>query len=111
MISGSKEVFCVMVSASSRLFAMLPRMSGTTIKKEKRAAFSLSIPNKTATAIVEPLLEIPGKMATACVRPMTNALNVLMSFRVDFALSARLIKRRSIEAWRQQVKYFDGKAA
>ena len=42
---------------------MLPKIRGKTIKKEKRAAFSLSIPNKIAAAIVEPLLEIPGRIA------------------------------------------------
>ena len=37
--------------------AILPKISGSTIKKEKRAAFSRSIPNNTAVAIVDPLLE------------------------------------------------------
>ena len=44
---------------------MLPKIRGRTIKKEKRAAFSRSIPNKTPAAIVEPLLEIQGRIAIA----------------------------------------------
>ena len=47
--------------ASKILFAILPKMSGMTIKKEKRAAFSLSMPNKTAVAMVAPLREMPGE--------------------------------------------------
>ena len=50
---------------SKKDLIILPKISGSTIKNEKRADFSRSIPNKTAIAIVEPLLEIPGKIATA----------------------------------------------
>ena len=47
-------------------FPILPKIKGTTIKKEKRAAFVLSIPNKTEVEMVAPDLEIPGKIAIAC---------------------------------------------
>ena len=89
MINGSREVSASMLSAYKILLAMLPTISGTTIKKEKRAAFSLSIPNRTAVAMVAPLLEIPGNMATAWSNPMIKALFALMSFKVDFARSAK----------------------
>ena len=60
-------------SASKSVFAILPKISGSTIKKEKRAAFSRSIPNNTAVAIVDPLLEIPGRIAMAWTTPKTKA--------------------------------------
>ena len=50
---------------SKMSLAIFPKINGTTIKKEKRAAFSLSIPNKTAVEIVAPDLDIPGNMAIA----------------------------------------------
>ena len=50
---------------SKKDLIILPKISGSTIKNEKRADISRSIPNKTAIAIVDPLLEIPGKIATA----------------------------------------------
>ena len=46
-------------------FPILPSINGTTIKKENRADFSLSTPNKTDIEIVAPEREIPGKIATA----------------------------------------------
>ncbi len=46
-------------------FAILPKINGTTIKKENLAAFSLSIPNKTELEIVAPEREMPGKIAMA----------------------------------------------
>lgn len=46
-------------------FAILPKIKGTTIKKENLAAFDLSIPNNTEVAIVAPDLDIPGKIAIA----------------------------------------------
>lgn len=45
--------------------AILPKIKGTTIKKEKRAAFSLSTPINTEVEIVAPDLDIPGKIAIA----------------------------------------------
>ena len=41
------------------------KISGTTIRNEKRAAFSLSIPSKTAVDIVAPERDIPGRIAIA----------------------------------------------
>ena len=46
------------------ILTMLPNIRGSTIINEKLVAFLRSTPNKTALAIVEPLLEIPGRMAT-----------------------------------------------
>ena len=65
MISKLKLPLALIESTSSKLLAMLPKMSGITIKNEKRAAFSLSIPSNTAVAIVAPLREIPGRIAMA----------------------------------------------
>ena len=46
-------------------FPIFPSIKGTTIKNEKRADFSLSTPNITDVAIVDPEREIPGKIAIA----------------------------------------------
>ena len=54
-------------SASLLIF---PKIRGTTIKKEKRAALVLSTPNNTEDEIVAPLLEIPGRIAKACETPI-----------------------------------------
>jgi hypothetical protein len=53
------------VSIEIRSFKTLPKIRGTTIKKENFAEFSLSIPNKTAVEIVAPDLDIPGTIAIA----------------------------------------------
>ena len=42
-----------------------PIINGTTIRNENFAAFSLSMPSKTAAEIVAPEREIPGISATA----------------------------------------------
>ena len=52
-------------SPPTRSLAILPKIKGTTIKNEKRAAFVLSLPNNTDVDIVAPLLEIPGSIAMA----------------------------------------------
>ena len=57
-------MFSGTVSMSNMILTMLPNIRGSTIIKEKLVAFLRSTPNKTALAIVEPLLEIPGRMAT-----------------------------------------------
>ena len=69
--------------------AILPKMRGTTIKKENRAALARSIPNNTEVEMVAPDLEIPGIIAMACDRPMINALFGFTDFEVFFALSAK----------------------
>ena len=56
-----------------------------TIKNEKRAALSLSIPKITEVEIVAPEREIPGRMAIACAKPMSNACQNEVSFSL-FAL-------------------------
>ena len=48
-----------------RSLAILPKINGITIRKEKRAALVLSFPSKTEVEIVAPLLEIPGNIAIA----------------------------------------------
>ena len=45
--------------------AIFPKIKGITIRKEKRAALVLSLPNNTEVEIVAPLLEIPGNIAIA----------------------------------------------
>ena len=61
------ERFAVSVERSPLMMslAIFPKINGTTIKNEKRAAFPLSFPNNTEVEIVAPLLEIPGSMAMA----------------------------------------------
>ena len=61
-------------------FAILPKINGTTIKKENRAALVLSIPSSTAVDMVAPLLEIPGKIAIAWARPTKKAFFVVKCF-------------------------------
>ena len=58
-----KVVVSYWISPDNISFAIFPKIKGTTIKKEKRAAFSLSIPNSTAVEIVAPEREIPGNRA------------------------------------------------
>ena len=53
--------------------AILPKIRGTTIRKENRAAFSLSIPSKTEVDIVAPERETPGNIAMACEIPIMSA--------------------------------------
>src|SRR5690606_8337813 len=57
--------------ASKYIFAVAPKIKGNTIKKEKRAAFDLSLPNKIEVEMVDPDLEIPGSNAAkACAIPI-----------------------------------------
>lgn len=44
---------------------IFPKINGTTIRNENRAAFSLSTPSKTEVDMVAPDLEIPGSIAIA----------------------------------------------
>ena len=53
------------ISPEKMSFPIFPNITGTTIKKENLAAFSLSMPSKTETEIVAPDLEIPGNIAIA----------------------------------------------
>ena len=78
-----------MPSTSKSVLAILPKISGRTIKKEKRAAFSRSIPNNTAVAIVDPLLEIPGRIAMAYTKPKITAFFDETILSVFLALSAQ----------------------
>ena len=49
----------------NRSLVILPKISGTTIRKEKRAASDLSSPKITEVDMVAPLLETPGRIAMA----------------------------------------------
>ena len=60
IVALSDAIFPLKIS-----FAIFPKIRGTTIKKENRAAFSLSIPRITDVEIVAPDLEIPGRIAIA----------------------------------------------
>ena len=64
MLSGIKISFSSTNSGDNIFFIITPNIKGITIKKEKRAEYSLSIPNKTEVDIVAPDLEIPGRIAT-----------------------------------------------
>ncbi|MFT4723535.1 MAG: hypothetical protein ACI897_001618, partial [Flavobacteriales bacterium] len=46
---------------SNKSLAIFPKINGTTIKNEKRAALVLSIPRRTEVEIVAPDLDIPGR--------------------------------------------------
>ena len=74
---------------SRRLFAILPKIKGITIRNEKRAALSLLILRSTASAMVDPLREIPGIMATACIKPIKNAFLKLSKLLFLLIRSAR----------------------
>lgn len=69
-------------------FATFPRINGTTIKKEKRAACSRSIPKITDVPIVDPEREIPGRIATIWAIPIMIASLNPTDLSVLFALSA-----------------------
>ena len=69
--------------------AIFPKINGTTIRKEKRAAFVLSLPKSTEVEIVAPEREIPGNIAMACEKPITKALENDTFLLVFFALSAK----------------------
>ena len=71
--SGRKLVSDALISPDKTSFAIFPNINGTTIKKENRADFSLSIPRRTAVEIVAPEREIPGKIAMACDIPIIKA--------------------------------------
>ena len=58
------------MTPDKRSFIILPKINGTTIRKEKRADFSLSTPNNTDVEIVAPDLDIPGRIAIACEIPI-----------------------------------------
>lgn len=59
---------------SFTLSNMAPMMGINTIRNENLVALTLSTPNNSAIAIVEPEREIPGIIATACAKPINNAL-------------------------------------
>ena len=82
----------VVKSPEPKSLAIFPKISGTTIKKEKRAALSLSIPNKTEVEMVAPDLDIPGKIAIAWDMPIIREDKNPTFLFVVLALSAR--KRR-----------------
>ena len=65
MTKGMKVVVSYCISPDNISLAIFPKINGTTIKKEKRAAFSLSMPSNTEVEIVAPDLDIPGIIATA----------------------------------------------
>ena len=71
--SGKKLASVVEISPEKISSAIFPKIKGTTIKKEKRADFSLSIPKSTAVEIVAPEREIPGNIAIACETPIKIA--------------------------------------
>ena len=54
----SKSISLTKNAPSKMSFAILPNINGITIKKENRAADSLSTPKSTDVAIVAPDLEI-----------------------------------------------------
>ena len=86
---GSTDSLYVKASAEIKSLATFPNIKGTTIKNENLAAFSLSIPSKTATEIVAPDLEIPGIIAIAWEIPIKSEERKLTFFSVGFALSAK----------------------
>ena len=78
VISGVRVTLSIIVSPLIMSLPILPKMRGTTIRKENRAAFSLSIPSKTEVEIVAPERETPGNIAIACEIPTMSAWKKLM---------------------------------
>ena len=73
IISGISVALSIKMSPLIMSLLILPKMRGTTIRKENRAAFSLSIPSKTEVEIVAPERETPGNIAMACATPIMSA--------------------------------------
>ena len=73
VISVISVTFSIKISPLIMSFPILPKIRGTTIRKENRAAFSLSIPSKTEVDIVAPERETPGNIAIACEMPIMSA--------------------------------------
>ena len=71
--SGVSVALSIKMSPLIISLPILPKMRGTTIRKENRAAFSLSIPSKTEVEIVAPERETPGNIAMACEIPTMSA--------------------------------------
>ena len=88
-ISTSELELSVPNSPEKMSFAIFPKIKGTTIRKENRAAFALSLCNKTDVEIVAPEREIPGSMAIAWAMPIIIASLNETSLSVFLALSAR----------------------
>ena len=76
-------------SPSKMSLSIFPKINGTTIKKEKRAAFSRSIPSSTELLIVAPEREMPGRIAMAWATPMMMASHQPTSLSVGLARSAK----------------------
>ena len=87
--SAKKFVSVAEISPEKKSLAIFPKIKGTTIKKENRAAFSLSIPKSTAVDIVAPEREIPGRIAIACEIPIRIAALIPTCFADALALSAK----------------------
>ena len=64
-INGKISLLLAKNSDEVKSFNTFPKIRGTTIRKENLAAFSLSIPSRTAVDIVAPEREIPGIIAIA----------------------------------------------
>jgi len=73
--SKPQKSFCAvaLISPLKMSLAILPKIKGTTIKKEKRAARSRSMCNSTEVEIVAPERDTPGRIAIACAMPMISA--------------------------------------
>ena len=93
-----------LIFPSSISLATFPKIKGTTIKKEKRAALVLSTPNKTEVDIVAPEREIPGSIAIACEIPITKAFVKDTLWFVFLALSAKNNKPAVINNMKQTSK-------
>ena len=73
MASGTVSISVLKIDPLNRSFAILPKIRGTTIRKEKRAASDLSSPKMTEVEMVAPLLDIPGRIAIAWAIPIRKA--------------------------------------
>ena len=80
--------------------AICPKISGSTIRNEKRAASPRSTLQRTEVDIVVPERDSPGRMAKACERPMISALandTFRVVSRARPATSSRAAVRMSME--------------
>ena len=85
-VSSAKGTVESATSPDKISLIIFPKINGTTIKKENRAAFSRSIPSKTEVPIVAPDLETPGRIAIACDIPIIIEWKKLTSFVVFLVL-------------------------
>ncbi len=83
-----RSTFEALRSPESKSLAILPNISGSTIKNENLAAASRFTPAMRAVEIVAPLRDIPGRSAHIWAIPMISEDDIEISLRLSQSLSA-----------------------